>query len=81
LAGGGDGGGGFQDGPGAAARFSYPGGIAVDGDGDVFVADLSNNRIQRVTPADGTVTTVAGSGLWGATDGTGTAVGRCRLNR
>ena len=72
LAGGGGSGSGFQDGPGADARFNYPGGIAVDGDGNVFVADWGNHRIRQVTP-DGTVTTVAGSGAQAATDGTGTA--------
>ena len=74
LAGGGTSGsvGGFQDGAAADARFNSPRGVAVDGDGNVFVADLRNNRIRQVTP-DGTVTTIAGSGASGSIDGLGTA--------
>jgi sugar lactone lactonase YvrE len=44
---------------GTDARLMYLHGIAVDGDGNVFVADLRNRRIRQVTP-DGTVTTLAG---------------------
>jgi len=72
--GGGDGGAaGFQDGVGSDARFDSPCCIAVDGDGNVFVADNGNHRIWQVTP-DGTVTTVAGNGALGTADGTGTAM-------
>jgi DNA-binding beta-propeller fold protein YncE len=35
-------------GPGAG-EFSFPSGIAVDGQGDVYVADTYNNRVQRLT--------------------------------
>jgi sugar lactone lactonase YvrE len=51
---------GMADGPGAAARFSEPRGIAVDADGNVFVADSGNGAIRLITPA-GAVTTVAGA--------------------
>lgn len=60
---------GFADGVGAAARFNDPHGVAVDTAGNVFVADLSNHRIRRVTPA-GAVSTVAGSTA-GFVDGAG----------
>ena len=49
---------GFLDGPGASAQFNFPRGVAVDGAGNVFVADRANNRIRRVDPS-GNVTTVA----------------------
>lgn len=49
------------DGEGAAARFRSPAGIAVDGQGNVFVADRGNHAVRRITPA-GMVSTVGGSG-------------------
>jgi len=62
---------GFADGVGAGARFYYPMGIAADGAGNVFVADSTNQRIRKIS-SDGTVSTFAGSGVSGATDGFGT---------
>ena len=69
LAGGGERG--FADGRGAAARFDYPSGIAVDAAGVVFVADRDNHCIRRIT--NGVVGTLAGSGAPGFADGAGAA--------
>jgi sugar lactone lactonase YvrE len=63
---------GSQDGTGAAAGFRYPGGIAVDPSGILYVADTDNGSIRRVTPA-GVVTTLAGTDAFGSVDGTGSA--------
>ncbi|MNL13931.1 Serine/threonine-protein kinase PknD [compost metagenome] len=57
------------DGAGAVAQFQNPSGIAVDGAGNVYVADTWNNRIRMITPG-GMVKTMAGS-TFGFTDGSG----------
>jgi len=62
---------GFADGVGAAARFDTPNGLATDGAGHLYVADLGNNRIRRIDLATGAVTTLAGSGQPGFADGPG----------
>jgi DNA-binding beta-propeller fold protein YncE len=64
----GDGTPGHRDGPGAQARFNAPVGLAVDAEGNVYVADTYNDRLRLVTK-DGMVRTVAGTGLVGHMDG------------
>ena len=64
---------GSADGTGTNARFQYPVRLAVDGAGNIYVADYFNHTIRKITAA-GVVTTVAGMpGSPGATDGTGSA--------
>jgi trimeric autotransporter adhesin len=48
-------------GPAAKAQLNLPYGVAVDASGNVYIADLGNQRVRRVA-ADGTITTVAGTG-------------------
>jgi sugar lactone lactonase YvrE len=59
---------GRQDGVGIGARFTGPGGVAVDAQDNVYVADSGNHLIRKITP-NGVVTTVAGTGTPGASDG------------
>ncbi len=59
---------GFADGQGTAAEFDTPWGIAVDDKGNLYIADMYNHRVRKMTP-DGTVTTLAGSGERGFADG------------
>jgi len=62
---------GDTDGTGAAARFYDPQNLAVDGSGNIYVADGMGNVVRKVTLA-GVVTTIAGSGAAGSSDGQGT---------
>ncbi|MDB5283903.1 MAG: hypothetical protein JWO06_2978 [Bacteroidota bacterium] len=59
-----NGNGGFS-GDGARADFAelaQPNGVAVDASSNVYIADLSNNRIRKITVSTGIITTIAGSG-------------------
>jgi sugar lactone lactonase YvrE len=49
-------------GPATAASFNVPFSIAVDAQGNVFIADVDNGRVRRVDAATGIVNTVAGTG-------------------
>ena len=48
-------------GPATASSFNFPGGLATDQSGAIYVADSPNHRIRRITP-DGLVNSVAGNG-------------------
>jgi sugar lactone lactonase YvrE len=59
------------DGTGTNATFNEPLGIAIDGVGNLYVSEGAGQKIRKITP-DGVVSTFAGSGIAGATNGTGT---------
>lgn len=64
---------GWADGAGAAASFFEPKGLALDNDGNLFVADTGNHLIRKITPA-GVVSTLAGKpGVTGWANGMGAA--------
>ena len=65
--------GGFADGKAGTAKFRTPRALAVDGAGNVYVADTDNALVRKITPA-GTVKTMAGSvGITGYLNGTNSA--------
>ncbi len=60
---------GFADGPAFQALFKQPEGVALDASGAIFVADTMNNVIRKIQ--NGLVSTIAGTGHGGYTDGAG----------
>ncbi len=64
----GDGHPGPRDGVGTAAEFKQPSGVAIDRNGNLYVADTGNSRICTITPS-GAVTTIAGGAMAGFADG------------
>jgi len=66
---------GFVDGSGGrngTAEFAAPSGLAIDGAGNLYVADTGNDAIRKVDPS-GNTTTLAGNGLFGHVDGPGSS--------
>lgn len=56
--------------PAIDANLAYPSGVAVDGAGDIFIADSTFCRIRKVSPQTGIISTVAGTGnCWYSGDG------------
>jgi len=70
----GTGNGGFsEDGvPATSASLNNPGGVAVDSEGNIYIADSSNHRVRKVD-ASGTISTIAGTGTAGYTGDGGPA--------
>jgi sugar lactone lactonase YvrE/formylglycine-generating enzyme required for sulfatase activity len=59
---------GLVDASGSAARFKGPMALDIDAQGNLYIADYSNNAIRKITPS-GAVTTLAGNGTSGYVDG------------
>ncbi|MEW2513814.1 NHL repeat-containing protein [Streptomyces sp. NPDC046870] len=60
-------------GPAVGTKLYYPYGTAVDGEGNLYIADSHNHRVRKVTP-NGNITTVAGNGQPGFVSDGGPAV-------
>ncbi|MEO6520736.1 MAG: NHL repeat-containing protein [Mucilaginibacter sp.] len=63
---------GYLDGSSASAEFYAPSAVAIDASGNLYVADMGNNMIRKIS-SSGVVSTLAGRGNAGYSDGTGTA--------
>ena len=59
---------GYGDGPALSSKLNTPSGIAINDDGEIIIADTSNNRIRKLS-SDKQVSTVAGTGAPGYRDG------------
>jgi len=68
----GDGTPGFREGARQQAQFNGPQDVAIDSAGVVYVSDIQNRRIRRIS-TNGTVATIAGDGLQGFMDGSNLA--------
>ena len=60
---------GYRDGPAASAQFHTPHAIAVDESGNLWITDFNNHALRKLSP-EGTVSTWAGNGVAGSSDGT-----------
>ena len=56
---------GGDGGAAVSAQLHYPAGIALDGLGNVYIADQYSHRIRKITVATGIITTIAGTGISG----------------
>jgi sugar lactone lactonase YvrE len=65
VAGDGDAGFAGDDSLATAASLNAPAGVFVDSAGNIYIADTGNHRIRRISAADSTISTVAGSGTPG----------------
>jgi uncharacterized protein (TIGR03437 family) len=74
VAGSGTAGFGGDGGAATSAQLNIPTGLAVDGAGNLYISDFSNNRVRKVTPG-GVITTLAGNGLAGYLGDGGPATG------
>src|ERR1039457_5511850 len=62
-----------DNGPATSAQLNGPTGVAVDGSGNLYIADQVNQRIRKVTPG-GVITTIAGTGVSGYSGYNGVAI-------
>jgi len=66
-------------GPATKALLSYPYGIALDANGNLYIADYLDSRVRKVVIATGVITTIAGTGVAGFS-GNGSAAVSAQIN-
>jgi len=67
-----------DDGPATQAELDFPAGLAMDPEGNLYVADSFNNVVREISP-NGIITTFAGTGVDG-NSGNGVPATRARLS-
>jgi trimeric autotransporter adhesin len=66
-------------GPATSAGLNAPTGVALDGAGNLYIADSQNNRIRKVDAVSGLITTVAGNGTVSTSLGDGNSATQASL--
>ena len=66
-------------GPATSAQLNHPSRLALDSAGNLYIADLGNNRVRKVAPG-GTIATIAGTGASGGSSGDGGPAQNAQLN-
>ncbi|MFC5467393.1 S-layer homology domain-containing protein [Cohnella suwonensis] len=61
-------------GPATAASLNRPNGVAIDGQGNVYIGETDNHKVRKVKQADGTIERVAGTGTYGYSGDSGPAL-------
>ena len=54
-----------DNGAATSAKLNNPHGVALDSSGNVYIADIDNNRVRKVTVSTGIISTIAGTGVAG----------------
>ena len=54
-----------EAGPATSARLNEPEGVTTDAAGNLYIADMNNQRVRKVAAGTGIITTVAGNGVAG----------------
>ena len=65
---------GGDNGPATSAHLNYPGGVATDGSGNLYIADTNDFRIRYVAKSTLIISTIAGSGTYGFAGDGGPAI-------
>jgi len=63
-----------DNGPASASTLDSPSGVAIDGAGNLYIADTTNNVIRKISAATGYISTIAGNGTAGHTGDGGAAL-------
>ncbi len=69
-----------DNGQATSATLYYPQGVAVDSSGNIYIGDLGNHRIRKVTAATSVISTIAGTGTGGYSGDGGQATAAAIMN-